>query len=79
MADLKDNEETLLRSVALQTSGAILLARQRAEHELRQAKKELEDKTKQLDHSLSILRATIEATDDGILVTDEEGICASWW
>ena len=73
MADLKDNEETLLRSVALQTSGAILLARQRAEHELRQAKKELEDKTKQLDHSLSILRATIEATDDGILVTDEEG------
>ncbi|HVW65269.1 MAG TPA: ATP-binding protein [Nitrosospira sp.] len=73
MSRLQDNEEALLRSVALQTSSAILLARQRAEHELRQAKKDLEDKTRQLDHSLSILRATIEATAEGILVTDEEG------
>jgi PAS domain S-box-containing protein len=73
MARLEDNEEALLRSVALQTSSAILLARQRAEHELRQAKRDLEDKTRQLDHSLSILRATIEATAEGILVTDEEG------
>jgi PAS domain S-box-containing protein len=73
MAKLKDNEEALLRSVALQTSSAILLARQRAEHELRQAKRDLEDKTRQLDHSLSILRATIEATAEGILVTDEDG------
>jgi PAS domain S-box-containing protein len=73
MGKLEDNEEVLLRSVALQTSSAILLARQRAEHELRQAKKDLEEKTRQLDHSLSILRATIEATAEGILVTDEEG------
>ncbi|HEX7235176.1 MAG TPA: PAS domain-containing protein, partial [Nitrosospira sp.] len=73
MRKLDDNEEALLRSVALQTSSAILLARQRAEHELRQAKRDLEDKTRQLDHSLSILRATIEATAEGILVTDEEG------
>ncbi len=35
------------------------------------AKKELEEKARQLDHSLSILRATIESTADGILVTDE--------
>lgn len=73
MAMIDDNEETLLRSVALQTSRVILQARLRAEHELKQAKKELEEKTRQLDHSLSILRATIEATADGILVTDEDG------
>ena len=68
---IDDNEEKLLRSVALQTSHVILQARLRAEHELRQAKKELEEKARQLDHSLSILRATIESTADGILVTDE--------
>ncbi|MBA4141983.1 MAG: response regulator [Nitrosospira sp.] len=70
----EDNEEKLLRSVALQTSTIILQARQRAEHDLKQAKKELEEKARQLDHSLSILRATIEATADGILVTDEHGV-----
>jgi len=70
---IEDDEEALLRSVALQTSQAILRARLRAEHELQQAKKELEEKTRQLDHSLSILRATMEATADGILVTDEGG------
>jgi PAS domain S-box-containing protein len=71
---IEDNEEKLLRCVALQTSNVILQARQRAEHELRQAKKELEEKAKQLDHSLSILRATMETTTDGILVTDEHGM-----
>jgi PAS domain-containing protein len=70
---IKDDEDALLRSVALQTSRAILHARQRAEQDLRQAKKALEDKTRQLDHSLSILRATMDATAEGILVTDEEG------
>jgi PAS domain S-box-containing protein len=69
-----EDEEKLLRCVALKTSAVILQARQRAEHELRQAKKELEEKAKQLDHSLSILRATMETTTDGILVTDEHGM-----
>lgn len=70
---MKENEMSLLRSVALQTSNAILIARERAEYELKQAKKALEEKTRQLDHSLSILRATIETTADGILVTDQAG------
>ncbi|MDN5753984.1 MAG: PAS domain-containing sensor histidine kinase, partial [Nitrosospira sp.] len=70
----EDNEEKLLRSVALQTSNTILRARQRAEHELRQAKELLEEKARRLDHSLSILRATMESTADGILVTDEDGL-----
>lgn len=71
---IEENEEKLLRSVALQTASTILRARERAEHELKQAKKELEEKARKLDHSLSILRATIESTADGILVTDEEGV-----
>lgn len=74
IAMIEENEEKQLRSVALQTARTILRARERAEHELRQAKKELEEKARKLDHSLSILRATIESTADGILVTDEDGV-----
>jgi hypothetical protein len=50
MAD--DNEEKQLRSVLLQTANTILLARQRAEEELVQAKEALERKTEELAHSL---------------------------
>ena len=46
MAMIDANEEKLLRSVALQTSHVILQARLRAEHELKQAKKELEEKAR---------------------------------
>src|SRR5688500_637664 len=69
---MDDNEESSSSSVTLQTN-AVLQAGQRVEHELQQVKKALEDKTRQLDHSLSILRATIESAADGILVTDQEG------
>ena len=69
---MDDNEESSPSSVTLQTN-AVLQAGERVEHELQQVKKALEDKTRQLDHSLSILRATIESAADGILVTDEEG------
>jgi PAS domain S-box-containing protein len=68
-----DNEENLLRSVALQNANAILLARQRAERELVEAKEALERKTKELAHSLAMMRATLEATTDGILVTNARG------
>ncbi len=65
--------EDLLRTSALRTSNSILIARQRAEQELIQAKRALESKTEELAHSLSLMRATLEATSDGILVTDESG------
>lgn len=72
---MEDNDEELQPqpSIPLQTSNAVLQAGERVEHELKEVKTALEDKTRQLDHSLSILRATIESTADGILVTDEEG------
>jgi PAS domain S-box-containing protein len=68
-----DEEDTLLRSVALQNANSILVARQRAEHELILAKDALERKTEELAQSLAMMRATLEATTDGILVTDSRG------
>jgi PAS domain S-box-containing protein len=68
-----DDEEAQLRSVALQNAHAILLARQHAEAELVRAKEALEQKTRELAHTLAMMRATLEATTDGILVTDEHG------
>jgi diguanylate cyclase (GGDEF)-like protein/PAS domain S-box-containing protein len=69
----QSKEEVLLRSAAMQTSTAILLARERAEHELSQAKNALEERTVELNGSLAMLRAIIESTADGILVTDVNG------
>lgn len=69
---MDNNDENLPHSVTLHTN-TVLQTSQRVEHELQQVKRALEDKTKQLDESLSILRATIESTADGILVTDEYG------
>jgi PAS domain S-box-containing protein len=66
-----DEEEELLRSVALQNALSIRAARERAERELIEAKQALELKTAQLAHSLARMRATMESTTDGILVVDE--------
>src|SRR5918992_1026351 len=68
-----DSEEKLLRSVALKNARSILRARQRAERELIDAKEALERKTEELVHSLAMLRATLESTSNGILVTDANG------
>ena len=71
-------EDELLRSVALQNASSILLARQRAEQELVRAKEALELKTNELAHSLSMMRATLESTTDGILVTDRHGVVTDY-
>ena len=68
-----DDEDRLLRAVTIQNANAILVARRRAEQELLQAKEALELKTGELAHSLAMLRATLESTTDGILVTDARG------
>jgi PAS domain S-box-containing protein len=68
-----EDEEELLRSVALQNANSILLARQRAEEELHLAKEALELRTAELARSLAMLRATLESATDGILVTDSHG------
>ena len=58
------DEDELLRAVALQNAQAILAARRRAERELQ--------------HSLAMMRATLESTTDGILVIDEHGRVATF-
>ena len=62
----RDDEEELLRSVALQNAKSILLARRQAEEEMLKTRQALERKSLEQ-------RATLQATWDGILVTDEEG------
>jgi PAS domain S-box-containing protein len=67
------NQEDVLRSVAFENEQSILFARQRIELDLITANRELERKTEELATSLSLLRATLESTTDGILVTDGLG------
>jgi PAS domain S-box-containing protein len=71
--EVNEDEEELLRSVALQNARSILLARQRAEQELIRAKEALELRTGELARTLAMMRATLESTTDGILVTDGGG------
>ena len=70
MGHQDDEEEQLLRSVALQNAQSILVARQRAEQELVRTKETLEARTAELARSLAMMRATLESTTDGILVVD---------
>jgi PAS domain S-box-containing protein len=68
-----EDENELLRSVAMGNANSILVARQRAEQELVQAKEALELRTEELARSLAMMRATLESTSDGILVTSQVG------
>jgi PAS domain S-box-containing protein len=78
MMETEQNEEELLKSVALQTANSILIARRRAEELLLQTKEALEKKSSELAHSLSMMNATLESTTDAILVTDENGRVITW-
>ncbi len=69
---MAQDEDELLRSVALQNARSILQARQRAEEELVQAKDALQARSEELAKTLAMMRATLEATSDGIQVTDSE-------
>lgn len=66
-------EDDDLRSVALRNAQSILLARNRAEEELVAAKQALESSSQELEQSLAVMRATLEAATDGILVTTADG------
>ena len=68
-----EEEEQLLRSVALQNAASIQLARQKAEEALVRSNESLQQRTKELAESLSLLRATLDATGDSLLVTTSDG------
>ena len=73
MAD--ENEDDLLRSVALQNAQAVLHARQRAEQELIQAKGALEQKTEELAHAKELFRNVFDQAAVGIARLDATGRC----
>lgn len=69
----RDDEERMLRTVALRNAETIFISRQRHDEELLRANEALEGRTGELARSLAAMRATLEATTDGILVTDLDG------
>jgi PAS domain S-box-containing protein len=69
---LDDNEERLLRSVALQNAQAVLRARERAERELIAAKKALEIKSAELVEQREFFRVTLASIGDAVITTDTE-------
>ena len=60
------------RSQASRDERSVLLARQIAEDALREANRALETRTEELARSVATMRATLDATTDGILVSDVE-------
>lgn len=63
MGSVEDEEEKLLRAVALKNADSIFLARQRAEQELIRVREALEAKTAELARSLAMTQATLEERD----------------
>ncbi|HEY6769904.1 MAG TPA: PAS domain S-box protein [Candidatus Sulfotelmatobacter sp.] len=69
---MDQNEEKLLRSVALQNAQAVLLARERAERELISAKEALEIKSAELAEQREFFRVTLSSIGDAVITTDTE-------
>ena len=68
-----ENEEKLLRSVALQNARAVLLARERAERELIAAKEALERKSAELAEQREFFQVTLASIGDAVITTDTDG------
>ena len=62
-----------LREALLRTASSVLALQRRAEDELHDAKHALEMRTRELESSLALLRTTLEASPDGIVVIDLDG------
>ena len=69
-----DDEEELLRSVAIQNAQSILLARNRAEHDLVAAKDALELRTAELERANVLVRTIAENAASCLLMLDERGV-----
>ncbi len=62
-----DDEDELLRSVAIQNAQSILVARQRAEQQL-------EQRTEELERANALIRTIAENAASGLLMLDDHGI-----
>jgi PAS domain S-box-containing protein len=69
-----DDEEALVRSVAIQNAQSILHARQRAEEELIAAKEALEVRTVELERANELVRTIAENAASCLLMLDHQGI-----
>jgi PAS domain S-box-containing protein len=69
---MDENEENLLRSVALQNAQAVLLARERAQRELIATKDALERKSAELAEQRESFRVTLASIGDAVIATDTE-------
>jgi PAS domain S-box-containing protein len=69
-----DDEEELLRSVAIQNAQSILLARNRAEYDLVAAKEALEARTAELERANALIRTITENAASCLLMLDEQGV-----
>ena len=69
-----DDEEDLLRSVAIQNAQSILLARNRAEQDLVAAKEALELRTGELKRANALIRTIAENAASCLLMLDEQGV-----
>jgi PAS domain S-box-containing protein len=67
-----ENEQRLVRSVALQNARAVLLARERAERDLIAAKEELERKSAELAEQREFFHVTLASIGDAVITTDTE-------
>lgn len=74
MKQTHDDEEALVRSVAIQNAQSILLARQRAEQELVTAKEALELRTAELERANELIRTIAENAASCLLMLDDHGI-----
>ena len=70
--ELDENEEKLLRSVALQNARAVLLARERAERALLEANEALEQKTLELAQQREFFQVTLASIGDAVITTDTD-------
>ena len=71
--DQLQQEQKQLRSVALQNAQSILLARRRAEEELRRAKSNLELKNVELAQQKEWFEVTLSSIGDAVITTDTQG------
>jgi PAS domain S-box-containing protein len=69
-----EEEDVRLRSVAIQNAQSILRARQRAEHELVEAKESLEARSAELERANDLVRTIAENAASCLVMMDERGI-----
>ncbi len=70
---IPDDDDRMLRNLAVRTSSSIFILQRRAEQELQNATTLLEERSVALSVSVSVLNATLDSAPDGIIAYDLTG------